>query len=379
MFEDFIAEVKNQEKGILLAGGEKSEGIEEVLIEITKLEIRKKDILNSITNFKKAILTIQKLIVKVSSWVVNKIKESNEDKRLLFESLKIAIKNNPEYDHPFFKTGLISAINDPRTIRLTPLENGDVFVKVDLNLTAGSIHDYASAVKKIRNEIKKASKVKKLSPQYQRDKFWEEKFYRPAREGGNVSRRKFNRDTEEYEERDVTVEQVQKYWNTLTKRQAAWGKSAPYWELLDKGIAAMPGAGNPYPVPKATNFVEVAIPNIKMKCKEDSAEQTGYLKEDLRNTEETVTKLELEVAAIEELIQKLKSNLTPEALLLRRIEAYGREYSRDKLTKLLKALHIRNLGGISVTAEGRVEITAPGEPRFRISIVGLINKFNFEW
>ena len=66
-------------------------------------------------------------------------------------------------------------------------------------------------------------------------------------------------------------------------------------------------------------------------------------------------------------------------MLLRRIEAYGREYSRDKITKLLKALHIRNLGGISVTAEGRVEITAPGEPRFRISIVGLINKFNLEW
>jgi len=351
--------------------------------QIAQLEAQKVSLNAEIDECNRTIRYYNESLNTIAQSVIWEFDYDKEPLRLLYESLKAALKVNREFNHPFFKVGLISALNNPATIRVVPTSGSAITVMINLDETAGSIQEYANAIKAVRTRMRKMAQNHELSPQEeldelsQRDKFWEEKFYKPARQGGTVKRRKYNRKTKKYTTIDKTSEQIAKYWNTLKARQAAWGKPAPYWELIDKGQSVMDGAGKPYPIPKATNFVNKAKSKIMAEFNMRASQRKTRLDRDIDRLYTERSRCQHLIEEIDFTIEELKKQLTPEAVFLQKVERLGRAFSKEKVMQVFKALYARELGDLSITAEGRVELTAPGQKRFRISLVGIRKRFNF--
>lgn len=371
MFEDILGEVKVEYEQ-LAKEGTTTGGIDS---EIIQIELQIKQVITDLYNCRGVYEYTQKqLNENLASNIVGDMNYNRDPLRILYESLKLALQMNKEYDHPFFKTGLISALNDPKTIIFVASGNRSAIVHINLNETAGSTADYAKAVKAVREMMLKGRKL--VTSGEVASVFWAEKFYKPAREGGKVTRRRFNRKTREYEKRDVTAEQIEKYWNTMKARLAAAGKPAPYWEIIDKGMAAMTGGGTPYPVPTPTNFVGRAEQQIKDTFLEKMNYRFNMYSEDLRSIAIQIDFLQTKLQELNDLLDELKSKKTPELMFYIKVIKYGRPYSKKKVNQVLMALRSRQFGEISITAENRVEITAPGEKRLRIMLTGISRTFD---
>jgi hypothetical protein len=143
-----------------------------------------------------------------------------------------------------------------------------------LNKTAGSLEDWANGVRGYREYLaaRRSSTLGGRSPRpssFLGSWFWAEKIYGSGAEGTRVSRRRYNRKTQEYETIDVS-DQFSSLWSeTIAGRLSISGKLAPWWELLDKGSlftrlsSDLSPRGEPYPVQAATHFVNSAVGTIK--------------------------------------------------------------------------------------------------------------------
>jgi hypothetical protein len=170
---------------------------------------------------------------------------------LLDEAMK-AVRETKEFNLPIFRNRLKAAINDKRTITLYVIENR-LQVKINLDVTAGTLEDYAKAILETREKIYSARRKTWLT--WVHDPFlasymWEEKYYKPAREGTTITPLTPNRkvDTAKYKE---------KYWKTIRMRVASFNSLAPFWRIIDEGTQPLQSdwGGYGYPNFGRTNFV----------------------------------------------------------------------------------------------------------------------------
>lgn len=316
---------------------------------------------------------------------------SNKAIKILWKNIKEAVKKNTEFNNDFFLKGLRKACLDPRTVTIVPLARGsDIKVQINLKETAGTVNDWEKAVKKVRETFNRLVSIKNL-PQDERGKelarrdwFWKEKFYLPAREGKNISRRKKNKNTGQEEKIDVTARQIRKYWNTMHARLEASGKLAPYWQIIDQGSVAMKGSGTAYPEATNTNFVANSIQEIKSLYGKLYGEKRQVIQTEIDRLRKDKKEVVDELNAVKKSIKEyqtmiVRTPVTPEVVFYARVvgkaERTGRRYSQEKFERVLMALRSRDISGLRITAEGRIELTERGYPRFRASISRIIREY----
>jgi hypothetical protein len=247
---------------------------------------------------------------------------------VLLEELHKAVLINTEFDTSIFLERLESVCSNPRSIDIQ-LSGNQLLVNIRLNETAGTLEDYANAIKATRDNLPNSSKSSASMASH----FWKEKFYRPAREGTTVYRRKYNKATKEYEKRDVTEEQVAKYWSTIQARLSASGKTAPFWEILDQGTPSMSSdeGGSAYPKNSRTDFTGKTISRLKRIFAENKVSQRDFSKE--------LNEIKKDIDNISELMQEaqdLSDELSQAALdvqetLAKRLEDEYTKIDRDKI------------------------------------------------
>jgi hypothetical protein len=324
------------------------------------------------------------------AWEINSSGRANQ---ILIKNIQIALKMNREFNDTVFSTGLMKAAIDPNSVRIFSEGPGVFHVDVNFNQTAGSIVNYASAVKVVRDMLA-SKKYEKSGPgrPFTMSKpevasmFWEKMFYGSAREGRKVGRRKFNRKTKKYFERDVTNEDVEKYWWTILQRLELSGKPAPYWEILDKGSSVMDGGGKPYPRSVAMNFTGKTVMEVQALLEYTYREQHDILTKQIFNLQFQLTLLRRDLEEVNKMILRLQdpeitvdeSSSASEFYrrIISRTERTGIQVSQEKLQEAMEAIRSGNIEGLNITSEGRIELTAPGSSRrFRISIRRIISGF----
>jgi len=331
----------------------------------------------------------------IGNTVIAGMLEKNTPTFILLKHMSRALQVNREFNTGLFAKGLYAAAANPKTFSITRLSNNALSTKINLNETAGSISDWGAAIWKIRSELinrkyneSGPGRPFTVTSAEVASSFWENMYYKPAREGGKATRRKFNRKTKTYEDRDVKAEVIADYWNTMTKRLTASGKPAPYWEILDKGIVGLKGieggGGKAYPVPTPTHFVQATIDELASIYKKERKVKTNLFDKDLQKTQKLATQLQADIILINNEIDRLRkirasaaipSGTSPGQVFHSRVLALGRPVDEAKVLAIMTSLNARQLGEIYVTAECRVEITAKGGPRARIRISSIIRDF----
>jgi hypothetical protein len=218
----------------------------------------------------------------------------NKANMILLEKMEEAIVRNQEFSAGPFLDRLTAVCLNPDSIAITPVGDNDVFVEILLDETAGSLADYADGIEAVRGDLNAEKRVE--TSRSMASHFWREKFYAPAREGGKVTRRKWNRETKSYDEIDKTDEQRAKYWTTIDARLVASGKLAPFWEILDQGttpLASDDDGTTPYPRNSRTNFTGKAVQAIRNFFKDQ-------LKGIKTGTKGSLTKIREAIDSIEE-------------------------------------------------------------------------------
>jgi len=405
MFKDLLSIVKAEMVNLSKKGPDPVATIKEIRVtsvilkEISRLEAEQQWLLAHFSEIVKGLDYVSKQLMYsgYTELIIQRMRESGTANRILLISLMKAVMTNPEFNTILFLRGLVKAIKNPNTIILS--RNGDegIFVRINLNETAGSIEDYKNAIDKIRLDIMNSNyenqgpgKAWNVTSPELASRLWETMYYGPAREGRPATRRKYNFITKTYEKRDVRTEVVAKYWATMQKRLQVAGKPAPYWEIIDKGMIGMGGSGRAYPIPKATNFVAKAVGKIKTSFIREKNKTKKMLEEDQKLLQKTRADLQAALDSVYLQITVAKGMLKDKSLgkpgsfgsageaFFARVEMVGRAYNKDKVAAILKALNMKNLGMISVTAAGRIEITEAGGPRFRISLIGIAREFGIE-
>jgi prefoldin subunit 5 len=171
---------------------------------------------------------------------------------ILLDEARKAVKLTKEFNHRLFTTRLEEAIRDPRTLTITFTENV-IKVKVDLDLTAGTIENYERAVVETRTKLNMGNSNPIIA-----SKMWQEKYYGAAREGTPILKVNPNR---KFKPKDY----ADKYWNTIRTRIANYNSLAPFWRIIEDGTVSlsMNRGGYPYPFITPTHFVDKAIKRIK--------------------------------------------------------------------------------------------------------------------
>lgn len=182
-----------------------------------------------------------------------------EAPKILMTEIRRAAEVNTEFNRPFFLDKLKEAVYNPETITIVPSEYfyGQLSVLINLNLTAGTLHDYAQGIMKVREELGTRSAEAIASH------FWAEKFYGAAREGKKVTVKRGR--GKERKDVDQTSKFAWKYWESIRKRIEYSGKVAPFWEILNNGTTPLDSdrGGTAYPINVPTNFVERAEDAIR--------------------------------------------------------------------------------------------------------------------
>lgn len=382
MFDDLIREATEEYKRLI---SKRPESVGSRTL--GQLEMERDKLWRIISNLDEFLYTtLPNMIRDAGKYVVDWMIEDGSASAALYESFLRVIPSCQEFNEDIFISKLTGPLLNPATIQMTP-RGYSVDVLINLNATAGSISEYSSAIKQVRATLdqRKQSEAKRGHPyvpstQSIVSKFWEE-IYTTARLGGAFYRRKYDRATRTYTRVDVSDEIEQKYWNTMEMRLEASGKPAPFWELIDRGSTAMrDGSGKYFPAIAPTNFVNSAIFEIRGIYMKRYADRVKMFEKD----EKEVTKLRDELMRryaeilieIEAKQREIVSQASPqEVAFSRKVIKSGKPYDFEKLTAVLNALTSKRLGAISITKEGRVELTARGQKRYRPYITGIIKRF----
>ena len=264
---------------------------------------------------------------------------------------------SPEFDEDFFRSRLLRVCTS-RAINLS-LVTGELVVNILLDEVAGSLTDYASAIRVVRDQLSEDRK----SPAPSRElssKFWKEKFYGPAREGKTVTRRVYNKETKQYTTKDITAQQIDKYWYTMQLRMSEAGGIAPFWEILDKGSQFFSSyedsGGEGYPVTEPTNFVDKTITAIQELFRTDRREYEDYLYRQCDRMREQIDEGKSALDEVDRMISELES-VDEAALLMEKIGERIEYADREKIESLLNEIRSGRIESFHLVGGNRVELT----------------------
>lgn len=219
----------------------------------------------------------------------------------------LAVRLTREFDLPIFRSRLEKAIEDPRTIAMKPYGNG-LHIDIRLDLTAGRKEKYAEAISAAR-EFLNIGWVTRIDPEMG-SHMWEEKYYKPAREGGQIPQKASfpKRKGDKKRAKDRTAKYIQDYWNTIRIRVMLFGSLAPFWQILDEGSAGQnlssDEGGSPYPDYGPTNFVQKTKDELKTIYKE----QISKYKNTKKELESAITDIDSAIIYIDKLMNELLSS-----------------------------------------------------------------------
>lgn len=271
--------------------------------------------------------------------------------QILLEEADLALKFTKEFNISIYRRRLEEAIKKRETIIITVVSN-TINVRIDLNRTAGGIEDYANAI----SETRRILNVGKAPPDIA-SWFWEEKYYRPAREGRSIKKIGKKR-------RDRTRQNIQAYWNTIRLRASLFQTLAPFWELLDQGNISLSSdrGGTPYPEYGRTDFVRKAKLRIEELFYRVYSERVSRIQRYI----ETLDELEEKISYIQTLLDRLTNRPDVEQVLLGQIQRQLGEKFKfadpARVDKLISDLVSE------VALHRRVELSASSKNRTRVRV-----------
>lgn len=283
-----------------------------------------------------------------------------------------ALEQAEEFDVPSYRTGWERMLSNPRNL-LFELSGETLKIVNNLNETAGTIEDYADAVQKTRDTIgspissngvdKDKDWAEVTDPNYWHSWFWEEKFYKPAREGV-VSPEIDPAYLEGY---------IRDYWLTMDTRAKFFTKDAPYWRLVEEGFTAYKrsGGGDAYPSTKPTKFIESTIEELTLLYK-DFLKDTKKEHQTLAEQMAKLDKLQDYIGNKLKDLKNYKSSNYEEYVVVSVKSQLEQRYPRadqDKLERLAKDISEGN------EIRGRVELGRTGE-RLRVRTTNLVRQMN---
>ena len=209
---------------------------------------------------------------------------------LLWQEMEKAIGVNTEFDYPEFKNGLKKAAFTPGIITIkagegiSPGQFG-IKVKIHMNAIAGDIREYKAAVEAVRAERVRDTEVSLIRQMSHREMtprqyniaqyystpegqqnlrkrasfYWKNFIYGQAREGKGIKipREKGQKGRTPTRKKEGT----ELYTGTIKDRFDLISSPAPYWSILDEGIAgakALDSGGFAHPKAVRTGFVRTA-------------------------------------------------------------------------------------------------------------------------
>ncbi len=196
---------------------------------------------------------------------------------ILWEEANVALSSLPEYNINEFREPLKTAVLIKGSIVLQMKTEGNLFVSIDLNKTAGSIEDYAAAVQTVRARKSKGSMDKQKASW-----FWKNFIYGQAREG-----KVFRKKGKQGKGTSRQEEGRRMYAETISERLQAMGTLAPFWSLIDLGnatISSMNRGGTPYPSNSPTYFITKAEARIRSMFSEAYNVRVRGITHELENT-----------------------------------------------------------------------------------------------
>jgi hypothetical protein len=227
------------------------------------------------------LLRLRRELSKVKENLVPVDKAITETKRVatkyLEDELNIALQVNTEFAHPLFRNRILRAVRDPRTIEFRPISTKRALVKINLELTGGTLDDYAQAVDTARRSRQLGKYRNPPMSAELASHMWMEKYYQPAREGTMVPARRKARKSQQTR----TQGYVKRYWQTIRDRFANMQSIASFWPILNYGTVAMSSdwGGSDYPQNTPTHFVEKAATRIQLSLDNSIQEQITKVSE----------------------------------------------------------------------------------------------------
>lgn len=221
----------------------------------------------------------------------------------LVDNIYRAVQINTEFNHPIFLERLLEAANTPGVMILTQ-SGRRLNVRITFGRVAGNLEKWARAVDTVRLEkgisIYSISNVDNPDPQLL-SHFWEEKYYKTAREGKSFI----------WGHRNSADMYAEKYWDTMFRRLAVCGELAPFWEILDKGSTSMSSdiGGTPYPVNTPTNFISRTIQTLQEFYNASLAEYETQIKKDVQESEKELSSIQAAIIKIIADLEKIKASL----------------------------------------------------------------------
>jgi len=267
---------------------------------------------------------------------------------ILANHVASAVATNTEFGNRMLFFPLLSAARSSRNF--TTIVNGTgwgsaINVIINMDSTAGTLDEYASGVKAVREALQAEADMAKAM----RPKHWK-KSKPKARDPIAASR---------YWKKHVYQNPNQMFYNTtMEERIRLSGSPAPYWKLLDKGSISMQSdwGGIPYPQGTATNFIDNAATEIRREFKAGMlAAENRFLKFS-RTIMDMYKQIDGDLDRIANRAREVQlTDITKVAALINR---YGDDLDVRKMHSTLDA--ISRGDNIKTTAEGRIEMTARG-------------------
>lgn len=334
-------------------------------------------------------LKIDKDITATNEQIINKDRKTSalyralafnsENAAIILEkNTSTALKIVSEYNHPFFEPGLLQAIKTPDIIS-AKLQGDEIIVDINMNRAAGSIDNYANAVKLARKALGVSGKINPIVA----SRFWFRNIYSPTRLGTKVTEKRKNRTTGETTTVDITAKYIGKYDEMMLARLSRFvaAKPAPWWSLLENGNAVtrmssdIGGVGLPYNPP--THFVETSKRQIQEILK---GSYRTELQKELQPFQKKLRKLELRKRQNEE-----------DRLLVNELLAGGgktkREAALEKIRQRLRERYADTQADYKriekiidrLAAGERIEEKVAVGRNVRIRVLQILNELNLEY
>jgi hypothetical protein len=199
---------------------------------------------------------------------------------IMLANATLAVTRTKEFNLPIFTEGLYSAIKNPASYTIIPSPSGLAIIKINLDLTAGTLNDYATAIDETRQEMSDKQgrkgigpyRIPQMSPDMASE-MWRSKYYGPAREGRAIPQPKRNPNKKKKKRRNYNVAAyVAKYFETIKMRVSKFKGSAPFWRILNYGTTPLSSdwGGTAYPRIEPTHFVENSVKQFQAEMTEQS-------------------------------------------------------------------------------------------------------------
>lgn len=268
---------------------------------------------------------------------------------ILWKEAEKALVSSEEFDLPIFRNRLERAIFNPKTVSLAVAGNR-LEVIVNLDQTAGTLDDYANAIKATRELIRKRNKGRYIKDPQVASQIWKEKIYGSAREGKNIEPLTPNR-------KNRTSIYRQQYRWTINTRVAHFQSLAPFWRILNNGTVPLASSwgGTEYPRTKPTDFVGKSTQEIRRQFTEYVKIAKDYLAEINQN----VKYIDSAISYIQTISKQILENPERKFILEQIQRILGGKFSeanQNRLNQLLEGL----ISGTLTQEKFRLGTTAAG-------------------